>query len=105
MSNSTFIEKESTKGFWQERYEELHEKYNHLLKSKDAPNNIEYIRKDLVDEMLKTAEDHAFFAGRERLREKLLEWAKEQASITEKLNGKGAMLKAWNTLIDKIESL
>ncbi len=35
----------------------------------------------------------------------LLDWAKEQASITEKLNGKGAMLKAWDSLIDKIESL
>ena len=35
----------------------------------------------------------------------LLEWAKEQASITEKLNGKGAMLKAWNTLIDKLNSM
>lgn len=44
--------------------------------------NVEYIRKDA-----------------------LLEWAKEQASITEKLNGRGAMLKAWDTLIDKIESL
>ena len=45
-------------------------------------NNVEYIRKDA-----------------------LLEWAKGQASTTEKLNGKGAMLKAWDTLIDKIESL
>ena len=45
-------------------------------------NDIEYIRKDA-----------------------LLEWAKEQASITEKLNGKGAMLKAWDSLINKIESL
>ena len=35
----------------------------------------------------------------------LLEWAKEQAFITEKLNGKGAMLKAWNTLIDKLNSI
>ena len=35
----------------------------------------------------------------------LLEWAKEQASITEKLNGKGAMLKAWNTLIEKLNSM
>lgn len=35
----------------------------------------------------------------------LLEWAKEQASITEKLNGKGAMLKAWDTLIDKLSSI
>ncbi len=49
---------------------------------KQLPNFSEYIRKDA-----------------------LLEWVKEQASITEKLNGKGAMLKAWNTLIDKIESL
>lgn len=44
--------------------------------------NVEYIRKDA-----------------------LLEWVKEQASITEKLNGKGAMLKAWNTLIDKLSSM
>ncbi len=44
--------------------------------------NVEYIRKDA-----------------------LLEWAEEQASITEKLNGKGAMLKAWNTLIDKLNSM
>lgn len=48
---------------------------------KQLPNFSEYIRKDA-----------------------LLDWAKEQASITEKLNGKGAMLKAWNTLIDKLNS-
>ena len=35
----------------------------------------------------------------------LLDWAKEQASITEKLNGKGAMLKAWDTLIGKLNSI
>ena len=46
------------------------------------------------------------FGGVEYIRkDALLEWTKEQASITEKLNGKGAMLKAWDTLIDKIESL
>ena len=39
--------------------------------TKPFHHSIEYIRKDA-----------------------LLEWAKEQASITEKLNGKGAMLKA-----------
>lgn len=31
----------------------------------------EYIRKDIVDDMLKTAEDHAYFAGSEAMREKL----------------------------------
>ena len=45
-------------------------------------HSIEYIRKDA-----------------------LLEWAKEQASTAEKLNGKGAMLKVWNTLIDKLNSI
>jgi len=40
--------------------------------------NTEYIRKDVVDETIKTAEDHAYFAGQEKLREKLMEWAKEK---------------------------
>ena len=34
--------------------------------------NTEYIRKDIVDEMLKTAEDHAYFAGSESMREKVI---------------------------------
>ena len=34
-------------------------------------DNIEYIRKDIVDSMLATAEDHAYFAGSERAKEKL----------------------------------
>lgn len=41
----------------------------------------EYIRKDIVDETIKSAEDHAYFAGQEKLREKLLEWVKNK--ITE----------------------
>lgn len=40
--------------------------------------NTEYIRKDVVDETIKTAEDHAYFAGQEKLREKLMEWAQEK---------------------------
>lgn len=37
MSNSTFIEEyHFKKSYWQERYEELREKYNQLIKSKDA---------------------------------------------------------------------
>lgn len=41
----------------------------------------EYIRKDVVDETIKSAEDHAYFAGQEKFREKLLEWVKNK--ITE----------------------
>ena len=37
----------------------------------------EYIRKDIVDDMLKTAEDHAYFAGKEKLREAILEMLDE----------------------------
>ena len=34
-----------------------------------------YIRKDIVDEMIKTAEDHAYFAGSEYARKELIEKA------------------------------
>lgn len=44
--------------------------------NKPNDNFVEYIRKDIVDETIKTAEDHAYFAGREKLREALLKWAK-----------------------------
>ncbi len=36
----------------------------------------QYIRKDIVDETIKTAEEHAYFAGQEKFREELIEWAK-----------------------------
>ena len=61
-----------------------------------------YIRKDVVDEMVKSAEDHAFFAGQERLRERLLEWAKNMKRICK---GAEPIEKAYQTVIDKIESL
>lgn len=35
----------------------------------------EYIRKDIVDEMIKTAEDHAFFAGSEYARKEVIKKA------------------------------
>lgn len=38
-----------------------------LTQCKDS----EYIRKDVVDDMIKTAEDHAYFAGSEAIRDKL----------------------------------
>ena len=46
MSNSTFIEEEQSKCYWQERYEELREKYDQLLKSKDAEPGIELIAEE-----------------------------------------------------------
>lgn len=42
---------------------------------------VEYIRKDIVDETIKTAEDHAYFAGQEKFREKLMEWIQEERAI------------------------
>lgn len=73
---------------------------------------VEYIRKDLVDEMLKTAEDHAFFAGQEKLREKLLKWAKENEkrlgdllTINNPSLVIGGKLYAYQEFIEKIESL
>lgn len=41
----------------------------------------EYIRKDIVDDMLKTAEDHAYFAGKEKLREAILEMPDSEKSV------------------------
>ena len=35
----------------------------------------EYIRKDIVDDMIKTAEDHAFFAGSEYARKEVIKKA------------------------------
>jgi hypothetical protein len=52
--------------------------------------------------MLKTAEDHAYFAGKEKMREALLEWAKEMKRICK---GAKPIEKAYQTMIDKIESL
>ena len=46
------------------------------LRVKESDTDVEYIRKDIVDETIKAAEDHAYFAGREKLRGTLLEWAK-----------------------------
>lgn len=66
-----------------------------------------YIRKDLVDETIKTAEDHAYFAGQEKLREKLMEWAKELKFLVKDEPGasfKGAEVVI-NEVIKKIQSL
>jgi hypothetical protein len=78
-----------------------------------SDTSIEYIRKDFADEMVKLAEDHAYFAGQENLREKLLDWAKEKYNKAYKLHlkkgdnyayGQGKM-DAYQKLIDKLNSI
>lgn len=73
----------------------------------------EYIRKDIHDETIKTAEDHAYFTGKEKMREKLLEWAKKKYDRAFRLRlkkgdnyayGQGKVA-AYNLLIEKIKSL
>ena len=59
--------------------------------------NEEYIRKDVVDGTIKTAEDHAYFAGQEKFREKLIEWAKENMDSLGRLS--------YGELIDKLNSV
>lgn len=45
----------------------------------DKPNDnfVEYIRKDISDKTIELAEDHAFFAGSEAMREKVLDLAEK----------------------------
>lgn len=47
---------------------------NDVLMTK-SEGDTEYIRKDVVDDMLATAEDHAYFAGSEKARERVTEEA------------------------------
>ena len=72
--------------FWEEKKKDLVATIPH-----------EYIHKDCVDEMLKTAEDHAYFAGQEKFREKLMEWAKENRDSLGRLS--------YGELIDKLNSM
>ena len=53
----------------------------------DDGREYEYIRKEVVNETIETAEDHAYFAGREKMREELLEWAKKTLEIVETDSG------------------
>lgn len=78
----------------------------------DVPEK-EYIRKDIVDETVKTAEDHAYFAGQEKLREKMLEWLQKEYDENKwfyDVHGKPNNLhigrcEAYKQVIDKLESL
>lgn len=61
----------------------------------------EYIRKDIVDETIKTAEDHAYFAGQEKFREKLMEWLRYEKEWFE-----GTDIEPhYQKMIDKLNSM
>lgn len=77
-----------------------------------AKENVEYIRKDISDEAIKSAEDHAYFAGQEKFREKMLEWAKEQIEHHEKMlknypteREYMAFVGAFQSMIDKLKTI
>lgn len=48
---------------------------NLILEEREYDDDVEYIRKDIVDDMLKTAEDHAYLAGAVNEREKMVKEA------------------------------
>ncbi len=54
---------------------------NNPLLKRYCDSDVEYIRKDIVDDMLATAEDHAYFAGSENTREKSTDAFIEKASV------------------------
>ena len=64
---------------------------------------IEYIHKDIVDETIKTAEDHAYFAGQEKFREKLMKWIQEVRAIPHE----NAIVRdlAFQEVVNKINSM
>lgn len=69
-----------------------------------------YIRKDIVDETVKTAEDHAYFAGQEKFREKLIEWASKSLGQVSDMgfddgDVEHGYTRALQDIIDKINSL
>lgn len=70
---------------------------------RESVEDVEYIRKDIVDDMLKTAEDHAYFAGKEKLREELQEWAKEERKKCESKDSE--LWQRLNTLTDVIVTI
>lgn len=53
-------------------------------------------------ETIELAEDHAYFAGKEKLREELLEWLKEQLALCDNAV---AMRRAYDKLIDKLNTV
>lgn len=79
---------------------------NLILEEREYADDVEYIHKDIVDDMLKTAEDHAYFAGKEKLRETILEMLDE--AITHLSDGSLASYYeslAYQDIKEKIQSL
>lgn len=70
---------------------------------KQLPHFSEYIRADIVDETVQTAEDHAYFAGKEKMREELMEWAKEEIGNTSILRSE--TIETLQKVINKLNSL
>lgn len=66
--------------------------------------DLEYISKDLVDETIKSAEDHAYFAGQEKLREKLLEWIDKMCEENKGFS-EAELVVTLDKLKEKIKSL
>lgn len=66
-------------------------------------DNVEYINKDCINDMLKTAEDHAYFAGQEKFREKLMEWIQEARAIPHE----NAIIRdlAFQEVVNKLNSM
>lgn len=56
--------------------------YSHERQTED---DIEYICKNIVDEMLEVAEDHAYLAGSEAMRNKTVKWLEDEL-CAEKVN-------------------
>ena len=80
------------------------------FKDKQIDSDVEYIRKDIVDETIKTAEDHAYFAGQEKFREKLIEWASKMLGQVSDMgfddgDVEHGYTRALQDIIDKINSL
>ena len=65
---------------------------------------LEYLHKGLVDEMVKSAEDHAYFAGQEKFREKLLEWINKMCQENKGFS-EAELVVTLDKLKEKIESL
>ena len=52
---------------------------------KRKEDDIEYIRKDIVGDMLANAEDHAYLAGSEAMKNKTVKWLEDELYV-EKVN-------------------
>lgn len=70
-----------------------------------AYEHIEYIREDISNEAIQVAEDHAYLAGQEKFREKLLVWAEEEMMKAARSSEAYGRRNAFMDVIDKINSL